>query len=192
MAAASFGIVPIVEELFFRGYVQTRLGDAFGAPAAIVMTSLLFTLSHRQYFIPSVIGIGMLLSLFASSLLAGYTRHRFGTLWPGVLAHGLGNVPVRAWSQAVLLGFMLLTVVAARRVIVVHVRELLALIRSRAVLHGAIFATAVVLTVLAVAAIARSALLPAGAVALIMAIVLERRPRFESAGGERTASSEPQ
>lgn len=175
MAVSSFGLVPIVEELFFRGYVQTRLGDAFGTPAAIVMASLLFTLSHRQYFLPSVMGVGMLLSLFAASMLAGYVRHRFGSLLPGVLAHALGNVPVRGWWQAVLLALMVLTVVIARRAIPPHLRELLTMTRSRTVVYGSMIAVAVVMAVLAVAAIAPSALLPAGALALLSAIALEAR-----------------
>lgn len=41
MAVGSFGLVPVLEELFYRGYCQTRLAEDLGAPAAILAVSLL-------------------------------------------------------------------------------------------------------------------------------------------------------
>ncbi|MGZ8780358.1 MAG: CPBP family intramembrane glutamic endopeptidase [Thermoanaerobaculia bacterium] len=180
MAVASFGLVPVVEELFFRGYVQTRLTEAFGAPAAIVMTALLFTLSHRQYFLPSVIGIGMLLSLFLSSMLAGYVRYRFRSVLPIILAHALGNIPIRGWAQAVAIALMLIVIVATRRTIVLHLRDLVALTRTRSVLTGSAIAVVVIVTVLAIAVLGRPALLGAGTLALLAALWIERDERRET------------
>lgn len=174
MAVASFGLVPIVEELFFRGYVQTRLTETFDAPAAIVMTALLFTLSHRQYFIPSILGIGMLIALFAASLLASYVRHRYNSLLPAIVAHSLGNVPLRGEVQVVVLVAMAVVIGLARRAIHLHARELGALVRTRAVLTGSLITVAVVVVVLAVAAVGRTPLLLFGAFALIVAIALAR------------------
>lgn len=174
MAVSSFVLVPIVEELFFRGYVQMRLQDAFGAPAAIVMTALLFTLSHRQYFIASGVGIGMLMSLLAASLLAGYTRHRFGTLVPGVLAHAIGNLPIRGWIQVVLLGAMILIVILTRSSLLDHARSLRSLLASRTILPAALIAVATVAAVLAIALLARPALPFVGIAALLAALLLRR------------------
>ena len=174
MAVASFGLVPIVEELFFRGYVQTRLTDTFEAPAAIVMTAVLFTLSHRQYFIPSVLGIGMVLALFIASLLASYIRHRYSSLVPGVISHSLGNVPFRSELQVVLLALMALAIVLARRVVISRARELFVFIRTRAVLTGSLITVALVVVVLVVAALGRTPLLLLGAFALAVAIALAR------------------
>jgi membrane protease YdiL (CAAX protease family) len=50
-AVGSYGLVAIMEEIFYRGYVQTRLEEDFGAPVAILATAFLFTLSHSQYYI---------------------------------------------------------------------------------------------------------------------------------------------
>ena len=177
MAVGSFGLVPIVEELFFRGYVQTRLGDAFGAPAAIVMTALLFTLSHRQYFLPSVLGISMVVALFVASILAGYVRHRFGTLVPAILAHALGNVPYRGWTQAIVIAAMVAVIVIARRAIGREIAAIMVFLRDRAIFNAAAVAAAVVITVLAIAAAGGVALAVAGVAALLGALWIESRER---------------
>ena len=177
MAVASFGLVPIVEELFFRGYVQTRLTETFGAPAAIVMTALLFTLSHRQYFLPSILGGGMLVALLFGSLLASYVRHRYHSLVPGVIAHALGNLPIRGEVQVIALAAMALVIAVTRRAVGRHLRELAALVRTRAVLGGALMTVAVVAAVLAVAALGRTPLLVFGVLALVLALALAARLR---------------
>lgn len=187
MAVASFGLVPVVEELFFRGYVQTRLTDTFGGPAAIVMTALLFTLSHRQYFIPSILGIGMLVSLFVAALLASYVRHRFQSLLPAVLAHALGNVPIRGMLQVVLLVSMAIVLVLARRHLRLRARELAAFIRTRAVLAGSLITVGVVVVVLLIATLGRTALLLFGGLALTAAIVLARNERQREIAATRAA-----
>ena len=170
MAVSSFGLVPIVEELFFRGYVQTRLSETFDAPAAIVMTALLFTLSHTQYFIVSILGGGMLVALFIASLLASYVRYRFNSLLPAVIAHALGNVPVRGELQVVLLVLMVTVIALARRAVYLHVRALILLLRSRAVLSGSLITVAVVVVVLLIAAWGRTPLIVFGGLALAAGI----------------------
>jgi membrane protease YdiL (CAAX protease family) len=175
MAVGSFALVPIVEELFARGYVQTRLGDGFGAAAAIVMTALLFAASHRQYFLASALGIGMLASLLFGSILGGYVRHRTGSLLPGILGHAFGNVPLRGLSQAIALALMLCVIVIARRVIAEHARDLVRLLRDRRVISGIAYALAAALIVLAEIAFARALLLPTAAIATIAALLLSRR-----------------
>ena len=173
MAVGSFVLVPIVEELFARGYVQTRLAEDFGAPAAIVMTAVMFTLSHRQYFIASALGVGMLVSLLFGSLLGGHVRYRFGTLWPGVLAHALGNVPVRGWWQPVLLAAMVVVLIAGRKAVLEHLREMTRTIASRSVLSGVAIAAGVVAVILLLAAVAPGSLLMVGIVTLAAALVME-------------------
>ncbi|HEX6086195.1 MAG TPA: type II CAAX endopeptidase family protein [Thermoanaerobaculia bacterium] len=186
MAVGSFGLVPIVEELFFRGYVQTRLSEPFGVPAAIVMTALLFTLSHRQYFIASVLGGGMLLALFLASLLAGYARYRFDSLVPAIIAHSLGNVPVRGALQLVLLVLMAIVAGVAWRAVIAHARELTALLRTRAVLAGSLVTVAVVVVVLSIAALGRVPLIVFGGLALIAGVALARRERPGSTAPRHT------
>ena len=174
MAVSSFLLVPIVEELFFRGYVQTRVADGFGAPAAIVMTAILFTLSHRQYFLPSILGAGMLLSLLFAAILAGYVRQRYGSLLPVILAHALGNVPVRGNAQIVLLIAMLFVIGIARRPIAEHLGDLVRLLKTREIWTAMAIATAMVVFVLGIAAAARVLLAPLGVLALVASLALSR------------------
>ena len=75
-------LVPFAEELFYRG-LGVRALQIFGAPAAIVVTALVFGLAH-----------GILVALpglvaFAAGL--AWVRLRSDSVWPGVLAHGLYN-----------------------------------------------------------------------------------------------------
>lgn len=124
MAVSSYGLVPVVEELFFRGYVQARLAEDFGPPAAILMTALLFAFSHTQYFIASPLGSGMLAAILFSAILGGYVRHRTGSLLPGIVGHAAGNVPLRGLAQPVVLVLMALVIVLWRKVIARRGREL--------------------------------------------------------------------
>jgi len=75
-------IVPFTEELFFRGLGIRALGF-LGATAAVVITALVFGLSHG---IP-----GALPPLILFGLALGWVRLRSDSIWPGVLAHGTYN-----------------------------------------------------------------------------------------------------
>ncbi len=117
----SFGLVPIVEELWARGYMQSRLAEDFGAPAAILVTACFFTFAHTQYFIASPLGIGMIVSLLIGSLAAGYVRHATGSLVPTIVAHALGNLPYRGWVEPAVLVLMAATAAIWWRPIATHV-----------------------------------------------------------------------
>ncbi len=173
----SFGLVPIVEELFARGYVQSRLTEDFGAPAAIPMTALFFTLSHTQYFIAGVLGVGMLAALFVASVAGGYVRYRTGSLLPGIIAHAFGNVPFRGWVELAVLALMALLVVIWWRAIADYASDLWheVAVRDAVVAGGQAIA---VLTVLLAQAMLVPGLLPASAaLALAIALVLEFREK---------------
>ncbi|MEZ4655004.1 MAG: type II CAAX endopeptidase family protein [Candidatus Eisenbacteria bacterium] len=71
MAIGSFALIPVLEELVYRGYCQSRLERAFGAPAAVIGTSLLFAAVHFQYYHGDVLNITMLLSLFVVAIGIG-------------------------------------------------------------------------------------------------------------------------
>ncbi len=110
MAVASFGLVPLLEEVFYRGFLQGRLQQVMSPAHAIVLISTLFTLSHSQYHQPSVINIATALFVFCSSLVFGWLYWKTGSIWPSVLLHGTVNVPWPSGSGAVALGAVLLTV----------------------------------------------------------------------------------
>ena len=60
MAASSFVLVPVYEELFTRGYFQTRLSEDFGPAGGILIASGVFAFSHTQYYRLSVLSLGTL------------------------------------------------------------------------------------------------------------------------------------
>lgn len=81
---------PVVEELFFRGLVQTRLVARWGATRGILVTSAMFGAGH-------LIGWRGPASLLAATAIAaggvvlGYLRHRTGRLGTSMVAHSLFN-----------------------------------------------------------------------------------------------------
>lgn len=88
-----FAIIPaICEELFFRGFIQQKLGRVAGPHAAIWITAAIFSLMHLQFY-------GFFGRLFLGALL-GYLLYRSGSLWPSIIAHFTYNVinVVFAWG----------------------------------------------------------------------------------------------
>ena len=75
-------LAPFAEELFFRG-LGVRALLPFGGLAAIGVSALAFGLGHGLLValpVLVVFGVGL-----------GWVRLRSGSVWPGVLAHGLYN-----------------------------------------------------------------------------------------------------
>ena len=93
------GLVPVVEEWFFRGVIQQGLVASLGATGGIVVTSLFFALGHS-----ADISVQAWAALLAQTLLFGlafgYARHRTGSLLAPILLHvgvnGLGFVAMAA------------------------------------------------------------------------------------------------
>lgn len=74
---------PVVEELLFRGLLQRALTKQLPIWAAIVTSSLAFSLMHGQYY-----AIPGLMSL---SIAFGYVYHRTGSLLTNILLHMANN-----------------------------------------------------------------------------------------------------
>ncbi len=72
------------EELFFRGYVQSRLAAIWHPGAAILLTSVVFAMVHidAQHII-AVLPIGLYL---------GWAAWRSGSVWLSMLLHALNNL----------------------------------------------------------------------------------------------------
>jgi CAAX protease family protein len=75
-------VAPFVEELFFRG-IGVRALTYFGAPAAILLTGVVFGGVH------GVVGALIPLSLFGIGL--AWIRVRSASIWPGFIAHATYN-----------------------------------------------------------------------------------------------------
>lgn len=52
-AVLSWGVVALIEEIFFRGYCQRRLAEDWGDGAAIAGITCLFIFAHSQYLSPT-------------------------------------------------------------------------------------------------------------------------------------------
>ena len=71
------------EELFFRGYMQTRLRAAWPPSAAVVVTSLAFGLLHMEWVHASM--------AFALGLYLGIVTERTGSALPAIVCHVVNN-----------------------------------------------------------------------------------------------------
>jgi sodium transport system permease protein len=97
------GLVPVVEEWFFRGVIQQGLVASFGGALGVVATALLFALGHGAGLSIQAWG-----ALVAQTLLLGlafgYARHRTGSLLAPILLHvgvnGMG-IAAMAWATVV-------------------------------------------------------------------------------------------
>lgn len=70
---------PLLEELFFRGYIQRPLERTVGAPVAIAVSTTLFALAHFLRPLP--------LPQLALGLLTGYAAYSTRSIWPGFVVH---------------------------------------------------------------------------------------------------------
>jgi membrane protease YdiL (CAAX protease family) len=75
-------VAPFVEELFFRG-IGVRALTYFGAPAAVMLTGVVFAGVH------GVVGALPPLALFGIGL--AWIRVRSASIWPGFIAHAAYN-----------------------------------------------------------------------------------------------------
>ncbi|MGH8158290.1 MAG: lysostaphin resistance A-like protein [Rhodanobacter sp.] len=89
---------PLVEELLFRGVLLSALWQRWQAGWAVALSSLMFALVHLpglqwQWF--------ALPDLLLLALALAWLRLRSGSIWPGVLAHGVNNLlAVVGWFVA--------------------------------------------------------------------------------------------
>ena len=81
-AVVASTVVPLAEELFFRG-LGVRALLPFGGLAAVTITALAFGLGHGVLVaLPVLVPFGLVL---------GWVRWRSDSVWPGVIAHGSYN-----------------------------------------------------------------------------------------------------
>ena len=85
---------PITEELMVRGFLYRGWSEsALGPLGAIVLSSLVWTAMHAQYYdwflFSEVMSIGLLL---------GYMRYRSNSTWLTIVMHGINNFAATAQS----------------------------------------------------------------------------------------------
>jgi membrane protease YdiL (CAAX protease family) len=85
-------VAPIVEELFFRGFLFGMYRRRQPLWVAYVASSLLFTLLHLM---PGQMNLqqmaGLSVGIFLLALLLAWLYQRTGSLYPGMLAHAVNN-----------------------------------------------------------------------------------------------------
>lgn len=83
-------IVPMIEELIFRGFLQNFLKEKFGVAKAILMTSIVFALFHFSVG-QGIDNIELIASLFILSCFLGFIRERQQSLWASIGLHSTFN-----------------------------------------------------------------------------------------------------
>jgi membrane protease YdiL (CAAX protease family) len=176
MAASSFILIPVCEELFARGYFQTRLSEDFGPAGGILIAAGVFSFSHTQYYRLSMLSLGTLLGVLIFALLAGYVFHRTRSLLPVVVAHAIGNVPVKEALVPGLLVLAVLLLAVHRRGVIGWAGDFLRLLREDPSPGATLLGLLGVAVFVAVLAISPSVVL-IFAVGLVPALVLEGMER---------------
>jgi membrane protease YdiL (CAAX protease family) len=102
----SYAVIPVVEELIFRGYYQRRLAEDWGDGPAIVGTACFFTFAHTQYLIANLYNATMIVSLLCLAIGLGVVFAWTRSLIPSMIAHAIINVPMTPlWQGALLVVF---------------------------------------------------------------------------------------
>lgn len=78
----------VVEEVAFRGYMQSHL-ERIGPTFAILVTSTAFTLLHASHGLQYL--LIMAPGFFAASVVYGYLALKTGSILPGMVMHVLGD-----------------------------------------------------------------------------------------------------
>jgi hypothetical protein len=79
LLAAGIVVAPVVEELFFRGFVFAGLRERYGWVTAALVSSALFAAIHLQPLaIPPVFIMGTIFAIL---------YQRSGSIWPAILMH---------------------------------------------------------------------------------------------------------
>jgi membrane protease YdiL (CAAX protease family) len=80
-------IAPMLEEVIFRGVLFATFRRRFGWGISAVFSALVFSLVHGYGFVG-------LLTVFWSGVLWAWAYEKTGSLWPGIIAHGINNLLV--------------------------------------------------------------------------------------------------
>lgn len=83
-------IIPFVEELLFRGFLQSWLKTTFGRMQAIVLTSIIFASFHFSMS-QGIENIEFIASLFLLSCFLGFIKERQRSLWASIGLHSTFN-----------------------------------------------------------------------------------------------------
>jgi membrane protease YdiL (CAAX protease family) len=86
----ALGVVPVVEEFLFRGFIQNYLVRFCSYRGAIFLTSLIFSFFHYSSS-QGFMNISLLLGLCITSLFIGAVYVRYGSIWTAIGLHAMFN-----------------------------------------------------------------------------------------------------
>ena len=87
-------IVPFVEEILFRGFMQTTIKQFFNPTLSIFLTSVIFAFCHYSSS-QGLHNIAIIASLFVLSCFLGWLRESQNGLWGSVTLHmGFNSISV--------------------------------------------------------------------------------------------------
>jgi len=83
-----------VEEIIFRGVIQSRLSERLAGPYAILTTAVLFLLIHLPGWVILSIPVSAagVVTVLLVGVISGVLRLWTKSLWPGVAAHWANNI----------------------------------------------------------------------------------------------------
>lgn len=87
-------IAPLVEEIFFRGFLFGGMRQHYGWKKAALISSIVFSIAHLD--------IAAALPTFALGFTFAYLYHQAKSIWPGIVMHFLVN----AVAMCAILTFM--------------------------------------------------------------------------------------
>ena len=77
-------LIPVVEELFFRGFLFAGLAARFGVLRGLIVSAAVFAAAHLD--------VRTMVPIFVAGLLFGWAYHKPKTLWVPIAAHACQNL----------------------------------------------------------------------------------------------------
>ncbi|MDR3623736.1 MAG: type II CAAX endopeptidase family protein [Chlamydiales bacterium] len=89
-AFAIIVLIPFIEEVLFRGFLQTYLNEKWGKKVSYLLSALVFAFFHFEYSL-GIGNIEVLSSLFVIGLFLSHLKEKKGTLWAPIGLHASFN-----------------------------------------------------------------------------------------------------
>lgn len=83
MGLAVVVIAPVIEELFFRGFLFRALSNNIGLRYGSILSALIFTLLHGQF--------GSVIPLFIIGLILNQLTYKTKSIYPSIVLHMINN-----------------------------------------------------------------------------------------------------
>lgn len=84
---------PLLEEPLARGYILTRLGKGFGSMDSVVLSAIIFMMSHGHFYKSDPIIILLLIAGIFHAVAIAYATLQTRSVIPAMVSHSLLNLP---------------------------------------------------------------------------------------------------